>query len=356
MAQLPNDPEFQKLFKVVTDKNPSLSHQQRYYRTQRLIDEKREKVGNAAATREAGTIHQKTGRKLTGAEGDLLLKPGASEGQQMLNTALAADYPIGRVLGAVRGAVPLAAEAGNVARGIAQKAIGRAGPRVVGKATVEDVGKSGSRAALKRTSSGPGGNLAARKALKPGEPRAIKRTLEAPKSARKSPPDLENTAKGTPRKVNPRAAGTHPRAMGTNPRAVAARRAAKAVRTESLRKADNTGSSGDKKMAKTLGEKISARVKKNVASNVSDLPREAQHELGGLGRDISRQGTRGKAGTFEMSGSDRPGYKGSTSPGRPYNMRDVADARRLLKQHGVQASPQQAENLLSEVMHRELWK
>ncbi len=244
MAQLPNDPEFQKLFKVVTDKNPGLSHQQRYYRTQRLIDEKREKVGNAAATREAGTIHQKTGRKLTGAEGDLLLKPGASEGQQMLNTALAADYPIGRVLGAVRGAVPLAAEAGNVARGIAQKAIGRAGPRVVGKATVEDVGKTGSRAALK-----PG-----RQALGAGKPAA--------RSAAKKAPDLENTAKGAPRKVNPRAAGTHPRAMGTNPRAVAARRAAKAVRTESLRKADNTGSSGDKKMAKTLGEKIRQRVKK----------------------------------------------------------------------------------------------
>jgi hypothetical protein len=59
-----------------------------YYRKQRLDAEAGEKKGNTAATRTAAKIHQKTGRALTGAEGDLTLKPGASEGEQMGNLAM----------------------------------------------------------------------------------------------------------------------------------------------------------------------------------------------------------------------------------------------------------------------------
>jgi hypothetical protein len=59
--------------------------QKAYYTKQRKDAEAGEKKGNIAATRTAAKIHQKTGRKLTGAEGDLTLKPGASEGEQMGN-------------------------------------------------------------------------------------------------------------------------------------------------------------------------------------------------------------------------------------------------------------------------------
>jgi hypothetical protein len=217
------DPEFQKLFKVVSDKYPSLSHQQRYYRTQRVLDEQREKVGNAAATREAGRIHQKTGRKLTGAEGDLLSKPGANENEQMLNVAMALDYPI--AMGRVAGAVPIAEQAASrVGRALATRtapAAARTASRVAGKASVED---AGGRAALGRS----------RAALAPGRKAATKSVIEPkprarPKTVEKSEPTVQrktqtlgekiksraSTAKGT---GSPRAEGRSLRQRGVSPR------------------------------------------------------------------------------------------------------------------------------------------
>lgn len=196
--------------------------QAQFYKQQRMTAEAAEKrggKGSDAATRTAAQIHQKLGRSLTGREADLTQKPGASEDEQRAAVfgALGGAGDAAALLGglgrsALRSSVPQAVEGAvrKVGSQVAKRTIPGAGPRVVGKATVEDVGRTASRRAL-----GPGKQVE-KSAAKRGASKA---------------PDLDKTAKGTPRKVNPRAAGTHPRAMGTNPRAVAARRAAEKAAT-----------------------------------------------------------------------------------------------------------------------------
>ena len=203
-----------------------------FYTRQRLNAESGAREGDTNAQKATAKIYSKLGKSVPKSERLGAGKPGASEGEQMLNVA-SIGAGAGDIIGGLRAAVPMAeagvkAALGRGAGQIAKRTIPGAGPRVVGKATVEDVGRTASR-----------------RALGPGKPKPLARQLtEQGRSPRGSglgesgpvkggakrgaskAPDLDKTAKGAPRKVNPRAAGTHPRAMGTNPRAVAARRKA----------------------------------------------------------------------------------------------------------------------------------
>jgi hypothetical protein len=206
VAQRNNDPEFQKTLKGVTDKNPGLTKQQKFYRAQRISDENKEKRGGSdAVTREAATIHKKAGMKLTGREADLTQKPGASPGEQMANVAMVggglgdAASLIGLGRSALGASVPRAVE------GVARKALGRGagqvakrtipgvGPRVVGKTTVEDIGRTASRRAL------PAGKAE----LPRGAPKRTMRT---------------DAAKVTRPKSGPRGSGRTPRELNRSPR------------------------------------------------------------------------------------------------------------------------------------------
>lgn len=213
------------------------------------------KEGDLNAQKVTAQIYKKLGKKVPTAETLGAGKPGASEGEQMTNVALLGGGigDAAKLIGGLREAVPAAVDAGRglVARATAKRTI-PGGARVVGKAAVKDA-----RGAVR------GGT---QKALGPGRP-ALREAKAAPKA---KAPDLDKTAKGTARKVNPRAAGTHPRAMGTNPRAVAARKAAASSEERAASKhADALKSLEDHATGKpakgSIGKKAADRIREGPA-------------------------------------------------------------------------------------------
>lgn len=205
--------------------------QKKYYRQQRLNADQGAKEGDLNAQKQASKIYGKLGRSVPADERAGSGKPGASEGDQMMNLAGAlqgggmvkdAVFPMAEATadaaqGAVRGIggrlMQALGRGGEQQAGkqAGRQAIGRGGARVIGKAKVSPAegpvtGRSAPRAALKP----------AQKALGPGK---AAKPAKAPSKPGKPVSDDART-------VNPRAAGTSLRQRGVSPRQIAAKRAA----------------------------------------------------------------------------------------------------------------------------------
>lgn len=409
--------------------------QKAYYHKQRLAAEAGEKRGSTAATRTAAKIHQKTGQALTGAEGDLTLKPGASEDEQRGAVfGFGSAMPVGGIIGALAGRAggplmesigrslageraPLPTAAGGTrvteptAAAPAQAAVADRAPLPQAAPKPPRVSKTTrqARADVQAKTQGPGET--AQVAPKPpktktpktpkAQPAAAPKPAPAPKPAAEAAParstagqvkkvhkyvtaadksgkgyvahaiskdgSVMGSAKGkTPAEAynavrdklktrgaaapKPAAAPEQAAPQAPAPEAPAA---SKPVRAGSRASGTNPRAQGTSPRQRAAAEAD----KKKVPTNVGQLPKAARDDLAQLARDIDDEGTRGKYyGHYDESQEQYHERGAVESPGRPYNMKDVADAKRTLKEHGFKLTSDQAQNLLDEMLNMGLHK